>query len=323
MKHNRIIRIATSLMALFLLMLMVPTTRVLAADGYISVSPDWGEVNDRIEIEGYGFDPGEYVFIFFSSYEADEGDDVNDLDAYEYVGYDRTGYTDAPDEGAFEKSVNVPSRLTEGETRENVAAGIYYIYVSYDSGGSNIVDSDEFTVSGIELYPTQGNVGDKVEITGAGFRPKRNIEVFYDGDDIDIESGDTMTNLRGEFTSFIIVPAPTIGEYYVQVEIDDDEAEAEFTVLSETATTDEPSADEGFASIAPFLQTAYGYMAGEGTKGWTIYNPLWPSELNSLKTLYVARGYWIYVHQPCALLYGSRIYVLNAGWNLIGWIPQP
>jgi hypothetical protein len=86
---------------------------------------------------------------------------------------------------------------------------------------------------------------------------------------------------------------------------------------------DEPSAAVGFASIAPFLETAYGYRMGEGTDGWTVYNPSWPAEVNSLETLYVARGYWISVREACTLQYGSSTYELDApGWWLIGWIPQ-
>ncbi|MFC1971768.1 choice-of-anchor Q domain-containing protein, partial [Chloroflexota bacterium] len=86
---------------------------------------------------------------------------------------------------------------------------------------------------------------------------------------------------------------------------------------------DEPSTADAFASIAPFLETAYGYRIGEGTGGWTVYNPSWPSELNSLTTLYVARGYWLNVRETCTLQYGSTVIVLDQpGWWLIGWLPQ-
>ncbi|MFC1970832.1 hypothetical protein ACFLV0_02700 [Chloroflexota bacterium] len=85
---------------------------------------------------------------------------------------------------------------------------------------------------------------------------------------------------------------------------------------------DEPSATEGFASIAPFLETAYGFKTGEGSGGWTVYNLDWPSQVNSLATLYTARGYWINVSDACTLQYGSQSYELDAGWNLIGWPPQ-
>jgi hypothetical protein len=89
-----------------------------------------------------------------------------------------------------------------------------------------------------------------------------------------------------------------------------------------TPIVNEPSVVNGFTSIAPFLETAYGFKVGEGTGGWTIYNPDWPSGANTLTTLYVARGYWISVSETCTLQYGSSTYLLDAGWNLIGWIPQ-
>ncbi|MFC1972440.1 IPT/TIG domain-containing protein [Chloroflexota bacterium] len=231
MKHNRILRIVASLMALFLLMLMVTAAPVLAQDGNISVSPSRGEVGDEIDISGDGFDPSDYVYLFFSSYEADEGDDMNDLDAYEYLGRDRTGSLGSADEGVFEKSFDVPDELTGGDKDETVRFGTYYIYVSYDDEGDDIVDSDEFSITGIEPDSTQGNVGSEVEITGAGFSSRDDIEVFYDGDEIDIESGDTETDRDGEFESTIVIPASTAGDHDIQVEIDRDEAEVEFTVM--------------------------------------------------------------------------------------------
>ncbi|MFC1971717.1 IPT/TIG domain-containing protein [Chloroflexota bacterium] len=232
MKHTKIPRIITSLMALFLLILAVTATPVLAQDGNISVSPTRGEVGDEIEIRGHGFNTSDYVYLFFSSYEADEGDDMQDLDAYEYLGRDRTGYLGSSDEGAFEMSVDVPDELTDGENNEIVGFGIYYIYASYDDEGDNIVDYDDFSITGIELDPTQGNVGSTVKITGAGFTHRDGIEVFYDGDGIDIESGDTETNSDGEFRSGIIIPIGTAGKHDIQVEVNGYEAKVEFTVVS-------------------------------------------------------------------------------------------
>ncbi|MFC1955677.1 IPT/TIG domain-containing protein [Chloroflexota bacterium] len=232
MRHNRIVRIMTSLIALFLLILMVPATPVMAQDGSISVSPSRGEVGDEIDISGDGFDPSDYVYLFFSSYEADEGDDMSDLDAYEELGRDRAGSLGSSDEGEFEISVDIPDDLTDGDEDEIVGFGIYYIYASYDSDGDNIVDSDDFSITGIELDIVQGNVGDEVEITGGGFSSRDDIEIFYDGDEIDIESGDTETDRDGEFTSTIIIPSSTAGDHDIQVEIDRDEAEVEFTVVS-------------------------------------------------------------------------------------------
>ena len=263
MRHNRIVRIMTSLIALFLLMLMVPAAPVMAQDGSISVSPSRGEVGDEIDISGGGFDPSDYVYLFFSSYEADEGDDMSDLDAYEYLGRDRTGSLGSSDEGEFEKSVDIPDELTDGDEDEIVGFGIYYIYASYDRDGDDIVDSDEFSITGFELDSTQGNVGSEVEITGAGFSSRDDIEIFYDGDEIDIESGDTETDRDGEFTSDIIIPASTAGDHDIQVEIDRDEAEAEFTVLPAVTFT---PASGNVGDQVTVSGTGFG-----GNKNLTIY----------------------------------------------------
>jgi hypothetical protein len=83
---------------------------------------------------------------------------------------------------------------------------------------------------------------------------------------------------------------------------------------------DEPAVADGLAPISDYLVSAYSYMAGEGTEGWTIYNPDWPAAQNTLETLYMGRGYWIYVSQDCTLQWGRNTYELNAGWNLIGWL---
>ena len=156
-------------LVLFLLVLIVPTASALARDGNISVSPKKDEAGDEIEIRGHGFNTSDYVYLFFSSYEADEGDDMSDLDAYEYLGRDRTGYLGSSEEGSFEMTVEVPDELTNGKKRGTVGFGIYYVYASYDDEGDDIIDSDEFSIIGIKLNPAQGDVGSKVKVIGAGF----------------------------------------------------------------------------------------------------------------------------------------------------------
>ncbi|MFC1970472.1 IPT/TIG domain-containing protein [Chloroflexota bacterium] len=274
MKQNKILRIVTSLMALFLFMLMVSATPVLAQDGSISVSPSRGEVGDEIDIEGDGFDPGDRVYFFFSNCKAKDGKDISrECDAYEELGSDRASSSGTTYEGEFEKSVDVPDELSDGDKDETVHFGTYYVYASYDSDGDDIVDSDEFSVTGFELDITQGNVGGEVEITGGGFSSRDDIEVFYDGDEIDIESGDTETDRDGEFTSIIIIPASTAGDHDVQVEIDRDEAEVEFTVVP--AVTFTPASGNAGDQI-----TVSGNGFG-GNKDLTVYFSDTPVTLTS------------------------------------------
>jgi len=79
----------------------------------------------------------------------------------------------------------------------------------------------------------------------------------------------------------------------------------------------------GLDPIKADLAIAYGYKAGEGINGWTVYDPDWAvthPEWNTLTTLYVGRGYWLNLNKSCDLPYGSNTYELDAGWNLIGWL---
>jgi len=62
--------------------------------------------------------------------------------------------------------------------------------------------------------------------------------VEYDGDEIDIESGDDETDRDGEFQCIIIIPESTAGEHTITVTDESDvQAEAEFTVEPEITVT--------------------------------------------------------------------------------------
>ena len=99
-----------------------------------------------------------------------------------------------------------------------------------------------------------------------------------------------------------------------------------FTTVSPAGDEDNPPVAVGLDSIKDQLIIAYGYKAGEGVGGWTVYNPEWVEthpEWNTLTTLYVGRGYWINVSEGWDLTYGGNTYHLDEGWNLIGWLPSP
>jgi hypothetical protein len=79
----------------------------------------------------------------------------------------------------------------------------------------------------------------------------------------------------------------------------------------------------GFASIGDKLVMAYDCKVGGGVGGWIVFNPVWAAthpEWNTLTTLRKGWGYWIKVTQACNLVYGSKTYGLDVGWNLIGWL---
>ncbi len=235
MKYNRI-RILVAATILALLVTAVPATPVQAAE-LLTVNPNQGEIGADIDIFGFDFDAYERVYIYFSSDEAEVRDDIDELDAFEYLGRDRTGSTGTADEGEFDKSSEVPSELSQGDHPEDVHGGEYYIYASYDREG-RIEAVCEFTVTGIELQPKEGNVGDEIEINGAGFDNDRDIDyIKYDGVETEIASGDEETDSDGEFTCTIIIPESTAGDHTIRVEVRYDEVRADFTVEPEITTS--------------------------------------------------------------------------------------
>ncbi|MFC1864792.1 IPT/TIG domain-containing protein, partial [Chloroflexota bacterium] len=221
---------------LALLVAVVPSTPVLGA-AYLYLYPTSGEIDDDVEVYGYNFNPGASVYIYFSSDEAEVGDDLDDeVNAYERV-VTTSASTMTASVGEIDTSFTVPDELTDGDDEERVRGGTYYIYATY-SGNKNIEAVAEFDmedVGVIELDPEEGAVGTAVEITGYGFGDREDLTVEYDGDEVDIENGDDATDRNGEFQCTILIPESAAGEHIITVigEDSDIEGEAEFNVLPE------------------------------------------------------------------------------------------
>ena len=238
MRHNNIFRNLALGIILALMLVAIPVTPALAAEA-INVNPDEGEIGDKdIKISGSKFDAYYTVYIYFSSSEADIGDDIDELDAYEEVERD---FTTA--DGTFNTEFDLPYELTEGYHLEDVHGGDYYIYVTYRD--SPIEAFAKFTVINgeIELSPEKATVGTEVSISGEGLRQGQNITIDYDEDYVDIVSGDTETDSEGEFTCTIIVPESTIGSHTITVTDESgNKPEAEFIVKPQITIAPTPAA---------------------------------------------------------------------------------
>jgi len=223
-------RIFYSLILSIILLLVAasPTIPTYAAGEDIHLSAEEGEIGDKIEIEGDDFEAETTFRIYFSSDEADDGDDIDtEVTAYESTGIK---WTDA--DGEFTITFTVPNQLTDGEDEEDVHGGNYYIYVTYHRS-TTILDVARFTVIGgeIEIDPEEGQVGTEVEISGIRFGISQEINVEYDGDSVGIASGDKETNDEGEFTCIIIIPESTFGDHTITVTDESgNKPEAEFSV---------------------------------------------------------------------------------------------
>jgi len=227
MKYHRILHILvlSTIIPLVAILLTVPAH---AAGEDIALSPDEGEIGDKIDIEGDDFDADTIYRIYFSSDKADKGDDIDT----EVTAYESTGLKWTNADGEFATTFTVPSELTDGEDSEDVHGGDYYVYVTYHRTTS-IVAVARFTVIGgeIEIHPEMGQVGTEVEISGKRFGISQKITIEYDGVGIDIASGDKETDENGKFTCTIVIPESTVDTHTITVTDESgNEPEAEFNV---------------------------------------------------------------------------------------------
>ena len=106
MKHSKIFRILAIAITLSLLVVALPASPALAYDYDIELDADEGEIGDSFYVEGDDFPPSDYdeppdieeVDIYFSSEEADTGDDIDDeVENYEKL---KSG-VEVDDDGEF------------------------------------------------------------------------------------------------------------------------------------------------------------------------------------------------------------------------------
>ena len=232
MKYSKLFRALALAGILSLLAALIPVTPALAAED-IDVDPDEGEIGDRIRITGDGFTADDDVYIYFSSEEADEGDDIDDFDLY----YEKSTSTDA--DGDLSRYIYVPEVLDDGDDEEDVHGGTYYIFVTYYDDDDIEAVVDFRVIGGVieEIYPESGPVGTEVEIDGAYFASSEDITVYYDDEEVDIEDGDDDTDSDGEFSrTTITIPESTAGDHTIAVEDESEHrAEIEFTVEPQIA----------------------------------------------------------------------------------------
>jgi len=230
MKYNKILRVLALGIIFLLLMVVFPVVPTYAAGGVIKLHPNEGKIGDTIEIDGYSFDADKAVRLYFSSDKADEGTSIDaQVTAYEYIGMVSI---DADGDFSTRFDFRVPDELSDGSKREYVHGGHYYVYVVY-YGQQTISAIDRFTVikGEIEVDPEQGRVGTEVKISGEGLRNNQRITIEYDGEDVDLASGDEQTDSDGKFSCTFIIPESTAGNHTIRVTDESgNKPEAEFNV---------------------------------------------------------------------------------------------
>ncbi len=232
-KDKKVFRILAVTLTLALLLMAIPASLVLAAAS-LNLTPDEGEVGDDVQVNGTGFNTGLSLILYFSSQPAEVGDDINtDVTIYKQV--NTAGTPVSPN---FVKNFLVPEVLSQGPgTDEDVHDGRYYVYVTNDIS-EYILAKAYFTVVGfgtIELSDDEGTVGTEIDITGGGFAADEDLSVEFGGDEVDIESGDEVTDEDGEFILSIIIPDAIFGDHTIAVIGGESLAEVSdtFTVMSD------------------------------------------------------------------------------------------
>ncbi len=231
--------------ALCLLVVAFPVT-VHAADRVLQLDSKRGSVGGSIGISGQNFMRNWLISIYMSPIDAKVGQDlVRNLAVFQ-----KLRSPTSHGEGEFAAEFVIPSRLSDGDQDEDVHGGDYYIYATEASEG-RIVAKAELTVAGVtKISRTKGPAGTEVSIEGAGYEEDRNITVFFDDDGVDILSGDTLTNTKGEFRCTIKIPEGTSGEHTIVIEDDTGlRGETKFTIEPEITVTPTRASDWDQVSV--------------------------------------------------------------------------
>jgi hypothetical protein len=228
MKYSQICRLLASSIIVALLLSVFTAGSAVAQS--IKLDPKEGEIGDWVYVEISGVSAS--VRLYFSSDEADIGDRIGDQ---------VRAYREITNTSGF----RVRDRLEDGTRQEDVHSGEYYVYAA-SPASKKIQAVTTFTVIKGEIWltPEEGSVGDEVEISGEGLWPEQAITVEYDDDEVDIISGDMMTDDEGNFTCTVVIPDSVVGEYLIVVADESgDKPEAVFTV--EPKITLIPAQQEG------------------------------------------------------------------------------
>jgi len=184
------------------------------------LSPTSGRGGSTLTVTGTGFTTGTFVQIDFN---------YSPKKWIQLMGAETT----------FSVSFTVP----------NVSPGTYLVR-AVDGAALTLIASAYFTVitASIDIDPDDGQVDTEVEIDGTDFDSREDITIEYDGDEVDIASGDDDTDSDGDFFCTIIIPESAAGEHTITVTGDESGAtdEAEFTVEPEISI----SSTEGAAGTS-------------------------------------------------------------------------
>ncbi|UCG55308.1 MAG: hypothetical protein JSV32_03605, partial [Dehalococcoidia bacterium] len=233
---------------------------------------------DEITLTGSGFPVSSELYVFFARQQADVGDEIDvEVTVYSFIGSVVTFF----DGRILGFPFNIPTRLDDGPVlaeEEDVFGGNYYVYVTYENSETIRAVTSVRVLSNAAITgfnPNEGIVGTEVEISGEGFVPGEAIIIEYDGEEIEIDSGDEEADNDGEFTLYIIIPDSEYGKHTVTIKGEDSLAElAEIFTIEPEIRVNIISGEVG----TEITITGTGFDRRNGVNfsfGTTPLNPMW------------------------------------------------
>ncbi|MBN1369900.1 MAG: hypothetical protein JW954_06670, partial [Dehalococcoidaceae bacterium] len=179
MKNNKLIKIMSSLFALVIFLAAIPAVSVAAAVPVVNLSPTFGPVGTTVTVSGTSFENNATYQLCISNQSINLEANISTLASFGII----SGTVDTNSAGVLPQTQFViPNQLTSGILRNVNAYESLYVYVAIPiTDDLRVKGKAEFRVTGnidVDLSPTQGNVGQELEIEGEGFWPGEDIQIL-------------------------------------------------------------------------------------------------------------------------------------------------
>ena len=221
-----------------------------------------------------------------------------------------TGMVDST--GNFAAAISVPTTAVIPSTNTIDAYAITANAVTVPPAATPAQATHSVPSAAVTLSATSGNPGSTVRVTGTGFPAYAVVAALNIGGIPAMPSPAPATDGNGNVTANVIVPSLPAGPAVVAITVGGVTGSVALTITTAAIT---PAV--ALAGIAGSYSRVWGYDSV--AKTWKLYDPAVPA-ISDLTVLARGQGYWINCTQAATLVYGANQYVLNVGWNLIGWL---
>jgi hypothetical protein len=221
-----------------------------------------------------------------------------------------TGMVDST--GNFAAAISVPTTAVIPSTNTIDAYAITANAVTVPPAATPAQATHSVPSAAVTLSATSGNPGSTVRVTGTGFPAYAVAAALSIGGIPAMPSPAPATDGTGNVTANVIVPALPAGPAVVAITVGGVTGSVALTITTAAIT---PAV--ALAGIAGSYSRVWGY--DNVAKTWKLFDPAVPA-ISDLTVLARGQAYWINCTQAVTLVYGANQYVLNVGWNGVGWL---